>query len=193
MTLLQQIFTIGLQQWDVMPCYIPGNGMIDRAIAMGHNIPHSYAPSGLETGGIAYGQVPRSPAHIRHPGTPERGGYQDGVWNAGALLGRIYPGHLCPRHYGGSEGGRQDHGKGSDGGAVNSQKSLQKARGPGDGKAASGHVFCPVWVTVWVKPVPRKWGRPKKLQKAKKITTFRLESGDFMVAGAGLEPTTSGL
>ena len=71
----------------------------------------AYAPPGAEAGGIASGQVPRSAAHVRNPGPPERGGHQDGVRNAGTLLGRLHPGHLCPCHDSGPEGGGQDHGK----------------------------------------------------------------------------------
>ena len=81
-----------------------------------------HAPPGAEAGGIASGQVPRSPSYLRNSGPPERGGRQDGVRDAGALLGRVHPGHLCPRHHGGPEGGGQDHGEGPDGGNLKVEK-----------------------------------------------------------------------
>ena len=79
-----------------------------------------HAPSGAETGRIASGQVPRSPAHLRHAGPPERGRHQDGVRNAGTLQRRVHFGHLCPRHDSSPERGGQGHGKSPDGSVVNS-------------------------------------------------------------------------
>ena len=60
------------------------------------------------------------------------------------LLGTSpFPGHRVDpnRDHGSPEGGRQDHGEGSDDGAVREQKFLEKERRPGDGNAASGPVF----------------------------------------------------
>src|SRR5699024_11397115 len=100
-----------------------------------------YAPPGAEAGGIASGPVPRPPAYLRYAGPSERSTHQDGVRDAGAPLGRVYPGHLRPRHDSGSEGGGQDHGKGPDGGAVSEQTFLEKERRPGGGNTASGPFF----------------------------------------------------
>ena len=55
--------------------------------------------------------VPRSQAHICHPGPAERGGCENRVRNAGALLGRIHPGHLRPRDHGLPAPGGQNHGQ----------------------------------------------------------------------------------
>ena len=101
----------------------------------------AYAPPGSEAGGTAQSSIPRPPAHVRYAGTPERGGRENGVRDAGTLLGRVHPGHLRPRDYGSPERGGQGHGKSSDGSVVNSPKSLPKARGPGGGNTASGPIF----------------------------------------------------
>ena len=53
---------------------------------------------------------------------------QDGVRDAGTLLGRVHVGHLCPRHHGGSEGSRKGHGKSPDDGAVNGKNLSKKAK-----------------------------------------------------------------
>ena len=79
-----------------------------------------YAPPDAEAGGVAQSSIPRPPAHVRYAGTSEWSGHQDGVRDAGTLLNRLHPGHLRTRHHGGPEGSGQDHGEGSDGGAVNS-------------------------------------------------------------------------
>ena len=128
----------------------------------------AYAPPGAETGRAASGQIPRFEAYLRNTGPSERRGHQDSVRDAGTLPGRLHPRHLCPHHHIGSKGSGQDHRKGPDGGAVTFQKSLQKARGPGGGNTASGHVFCPVWVTVWATPVSRKWGPSSKVAKGQR-------------------------
>lgn len=91
---------------------------------------------------------------------------------ARVFLSSVHPGHLCPCHHSGSKRSGQDHGKGPDGGTVNIKKSLPKEREPGGKNTASGHVFCPVWVTVWVTSVSRKWGRPPKLQKGREKHRF---------------------
>ena len=101
----------------------------------------AYTPPGAETGGSASGQVPRPPAYLRYAGPSERSRHQDGVRDAGTLLGRVHPGHLRPRDYGSPERGGQGHRKSSDGSVVNSPKSLPKARGPGGGNTASGPIF----------------------------------------------------
>ena len=54
------------------------------------------------------------------------------------------------------------------GGAVNGRKSLPKGRRSGDGNTASGHVFCPVWVTVWVTPVSGNGDVPKVAEGERK-------------------------
>ena len=81
-----------------------------------------YAPPGSEAGGTAQSQVPRPPAHVRHPGPSKRRGHQDGVRDAGTFLGRIHPGPLRPRHDSSPEGGGQDHGEGPDGGNLKAKK-----------------------------------------------------------------------
>src|SRR5699024_1713668 len=112
-----------------------------------------YAPPGAEAGGVAQSSIPRPPAHVRNPGTPERGGHQDGVRDAGTLQRRVHFGHLRPRYDSSPERGGKNYGKSPDGGTVNIKKSLPKEREPGGKNTASGHVFSPVWVTVWVTPV----------------------------------------
>ena len=77
----------------------------------GQCAPH--ASSGAETSRAAQDPVSRSPSHLRHPGPSERSGYQDGIRDAGALLGRLHTGHLRPRHDSGPEGGGESHGKSS--------------------------------------------------------------------------------
>ena len=72
-----------------------------------------YAPPGSEAGGTAQSQVPRPPAHVRHPGPSKRRGHQDGVRDAGTFLGRVHFGHLRPRYDSSPEGGGENHGKSS--------------------------------------------------------------------------------
>ena len=38
-------------------------------------------------------------AHLRHYGPPKRRGRENGQQYAGPLLGRLHPGHLCPRYH----------------------------------------------------------------------------------------------
>ena len=71
----------------------------------------AYAPSGAETGRIAQGTVPRLAPHLRHPGIAKRGGRKNGVRDAGSLLGRVYPGHLCPHYQCRPEAGGADDGE----------------------------------------------------------------------------------
>ena len=150
--LKQQKKKVGSSHW-VFPSPTGGPISPDSVLHMLHRV--------LKRAGL-----PRVRFHdLRHPGPAKRSGHQDGVRDAGTLLGRLHPGHLRPCHDGSPERGGQGHGKSPDGGAVNIKKSLPKGREPGGENTASGHIFCPVWVTVWVTPVSRKWGRPKKLQK----------------------------
>ena len=82
-----------------------------RTHLTGQRAPH--APPGAEAGGVAQSSIPRPPAYLRNTGPSERGGHQDGVRDAGTLLGGVHPGHLCPRHHIGPEGSGEDHGKSS--------------------------------------------------------------------------------
>ena len=50
-------------------------------------------------------------AHLRHHGTPERRGRENGQQYAGPLLGRIHAGHLCPRHRRRAAESGPDHGE----------------------------------------------------------------------------------
>ena len=102
----------------------------------GQRPPH--APPGLEAGGIAASQVPRSPSYLRRSGPSKRGGHQDGVRDAGTLLCRVHPGYLRPRHHSGPEGGGKNYGKGPNSRTVNDKKSLQNGRRPGGAKPPPG-------------------------------------------------------
>src|SRR5699024_1090454 len=48
-----------------------------------------------------------------YAGSSERSGHQDGVRDAGALLGRVHFGHLRPCYDSSPEGGGENHGKSS--------------------------------------------------------------------------------
>ena len=152
-----------------------------------------YAPPGAEAGGAASGQVPRSAAHLRNPGPSEWSGHQDSVRNAGALLRRLHPGHLCPCHHSGPEGGGQDHGESPDIGPLNMKKIPQKQESLGAEELRQGAFFAPYGSRFGSTRCPGNGDVPKSCKRAEKSTAFRPESGAFVVAGAGLEPTTSGL
>ena len=51
------------------------------------------------------------PIPLRHPGLAKRGGRENGVRDAGPLLGRVYPGHLCPHYQCRPEAGGADDGE----------------------------------------------------------------------------------
>ena len=59
----------------------------------------AYAPAGAETGGAATDTIPRSPPHLRDHGPAKRRGRENGVLDAGPLLGGLHAGHLRPRHH----------------------------------------------------------------------------------------------
>ena len=59
----------------------------------------AHAPAGAETGWATPHPIPRSPSHLCDDGAPERRGRENGVLNAGSLLGGLYAGHLRPRHH----------------------------------------------------------------------------------------------
>ena len=59
----------------------------------------AYAPAGSETSWAASHPIPRSPSHLRDDGAPERRGRENGVLDAGSLLGGLHTGHLRPRHH----------------------------------------------------------------------------------------------
>ena len=59
----------------------------------------AHAPAGAETGRAAPHPIPRSPPYLRDDGAPERRGRENGVLDAGPLLGGFYAGHLRPRYH----------------------------------------------------------------------------------------------
>ena len=65
----------------------------------------------LKRAGLPRSQVPRSASHLCHPGPPERGGRENGVRDAGALLRGVHPGHLRPRDHGLPAPGGKNHGQ----------------------------------------------------------------------------------
>ena len=96
--LKQQKKKVGSSPW-VFPSPTGGPISPDSVLHMLHRV--------LKRAGLPQGSVPRSAAHVRYAGPPERRGHQDGVRDAGTLLGRVHPGHLRPRHDSGPEGGGQ--------------------------------------------------------------------------------------
>ena len=71
-------------------------------IPIAHRRPHvpgqrpAYAAKSAETGRAATDTLSRSPSHLRDDGAPERRGRENGVLDAGSLLGGLYAGHLRP-------------------------------------------------------------------------------------------------
>ena len=71
----------------------------------------AHAPPGAETGWVTQDQVPRSQAHICHPGPAERGGCENGIRDAGTLQRGVHPGHLRPCDHRLPAAGGQDDGR----------------------------------------------------------------------------------
>ena len=70
----------------------------------------AHAPAGTKASGAAPHPIPRSPSHLRDDGAPERRGCENGVLDAGSLLGGVHAGYLRPRYHrraaqGGANGG----------------------------------------------------------------------------------------
>ena len=69
----------------------------------------AHAPAGSETGRAAPHPIPRPPPHLRDHGPAKRRGRENGVLDAGPLLGGFYAGHLRPRyHRRAAQGGAND-------------------------------------------------------------------------------------
>ena len=80
-----------------------------------HRRPHvtrqrpAHAPAGAETGRAAPHPIPRSPPYLRDDGPAKRRGRENGVLDAGPLLGGFYAGHLRPcDHRRTAQGGAND-------------------------------------------------------------------------------------
>lgn len=132
----------------------------------GANLPGqcaAYAPPSAETGRAAQGAVPRLAPHLRHPGLTKRGRCENRIWNAGSLLGRLHPGHLCPHHQRCPASGGTDHGKRAGGDdsmpRMRAVRQIDIARGAfsaqringadiGNILNAVGNVVCPVCIII---------------------------------------------
>ena len=134
------------------------------------------APPGAETGGTAPSQVPRFKAYLRNPGSPEWGGCENGVRDAGPLQRRVYPGHLRPCDHLGPAAGGGGHGT----------RSLRQfialsspEKFPYGSKSGSD--------------LKEQNKLPQKVAENKNNPLESPNSSGFLVAGGGLEPPTSGL
>ena len=74
-------------------------------IPIAHRRPHvagqrpAHAPAGAETGWAAPHPLSRPPTHLRNHGPAKRRGRENGVLDAGSLLGGVHVGYLRPRHH----------------------------------------------------------------------------------------------
>ena len=141
------------------------------------------APQGAEADRTAPGPVPRPPAHLRDPGAPERGGHQDGLGNAGSLLGGIHPGYLCPRDHPGPAAGGGHHGSGPGWGHLKTRKARQQTGKRRGARARKNRARAPYGSESGSPPCPQNGDCPKKLQKAKE--NHRFPAGKRWFYGCG--------
>ena len=86
-------------------------------IPVTHRRPHvtgqrpAHAAKSPKESGAATDTIPRPAPHFRDDGAAKRSGRENGVLDAGPLLGGLHTGHLRPRHHRRAAQGSANNGK----------------------------------------------------------------------------------